>query len=77
MRWIYLAIIILFAAATVVFALQNFAVVTVSFLNFNVRAPLALLIAIVYLLGAATGGSFFALLRRSYQGSRRGIMRSS
>lgn len=77
MRWIYLAIIILFAAGTVVFALQNFAVVTVSFLNFNVRAPLALLVAIVYLLGAATGGSLFALLRRSYQGSRRGIMRSS
>jgi hypothetical protein len=33
--------------------------------------PLALLVAVTYLLGAATGGSLFALLRRSYQGSKR------
>jgi putative membrane protein len=33
-----------------------------SFLGFSVRAPLAVLIAIVYLLGAATGGSLVALL---------------
>jgi hypothetical protein len=32
---------------------------------FSARAPLALLIAIFYLLGMATGGSLFALLRRS------------
>ena len=31
MRWIYLAVIILFAAATFVFALQNFEIVTMSF----------------------------------------------
>ena len=74
MRWIYLAIIILFAAATVIFALQNFAMVTVAFLGSGVRIPLALLVAVVYLLGAATGGSLFALLRRSYEGSRRSLM---
>ena len=28
MRWIYLAVIILFAAATIIFALQNFEIVT-------------------------------------------------
>jgi lipopolysaccharide assembly protein A len=70
MRWIHLSIIVLFAAATVIFALQNFEIVTVSFLSFEARVPLALLIAIVYLLGAATGGSLFALLRRSYKGSK-------
>jgi hypothetical protein len=43
MRWIYLAVIILFAAATIIFALQNFEIVTMSFLSFNARAPLALL----------------------------------
>ena len=42
MRWIYLAVIILFAAATIIFALQNFEIVTMSFLSFNARAPLAL-----------------------------------
>jgi lipopolysaccharide assembly protein A len=77
MRWIYLAIIILFAVATIIFALQNFEIVTMSFLGFNARVPLALLVVVTYLLGAATGGSLFALLRRSYEGSRRNIMGSS
>jgi putative membrane protein len=70
MRWIYLAIIIVFALATIIFAVQNFDMVTMSLLGFNARVPLALAVAIAYLLGAATGGSLFALLRRSYQGSR-------
>ena len=74
MRWIYLAIIILFAAVTIIFALQNFEIVNVAFLGSGVRIPLALLVAVVYLLGAATGGSLFALLRRSYEGSRRSMM---
>ena len=76
MRWIYLAVIILFAAGTVIFALQNFEIATISFLGFNARVPLALLVVVVYLLGAATGGSLFALLRRSYEGSRRSIVGS-
>ena len=57
MRWVYLAVIILFAAATIVFALQNFEIVTMSFLGINARVPLALLVAVAYVLGAATGGS--------------------
>jgi putative membrane protein len=77
MRWIYVAVIILLAAATVIFALQNFEIVTVSFLGSNVRLPLALLVTVVYLLGAVTGGSLFALLRRSYERSRQTIMGSS
>ena len=48
-----------------------------SFLGFNASVPLALLVAVAYLLGAATGGSLFALLRRSYQGSRASMMGSS
>jgi putative membrane protein len=77
MRWIYLAVIILVAAATIIFALQNLEIVTMSFIGFNARLPLALLVGVVYLLGAATGGGLFALLRRSYEGSRRSIMGSS
>jgi uncharacterized integral membrane protein len=70
MRWIYLAAIVLFVLAIAVFALQNLEIVTVSFLRFEVRTPLALLIVVAYLLGAVTGGSLLALLRRSYHGSR-------
>jgi uncharacterized integral membrane protein len=77
MRWIYLAVIILITAAAIIFALQNFEIVTMSFLGFNVRVPLALLVAVAYLLGTATGGSLFALLRRSYEGSRRSSVASS
>ena len=77
MRWIYLAVIILIATAAIIFALQNFVIVTTSFLGFNARVPLALLVAVAYLLGTATGGSLFALLRRSYEGSRRSIVASS
>ena len=77
MRWLYLAVIILFVAATIIFAAQNLDIVTISFLNFNVRLPLALLVTIAYVLGAATGGSLYALLRRSYQGSRPGMKGSA
>ena len=73
MHWIYLAIIVVFAAAIVIFAAQNLEIVTTSFLGLKVRAPLALQIAVVYLVGAATGGSLFELLRRSYEGSRRSV----
>jgi putative membrane protein len=77
MRGIYLAVIILIAATTIIFALQNFEIVTMSFLGFNARVPLAVLVAVAYLLGTATGGSLFALLRRSYEGSRRRIVGST
>jgi uncharacterized integral membrane protein len=76
MRWIHLGIIILFAAAIIVFALQNFDIVTMSLLGFNARVPLSLVVAIAYVLGAATGGSLFALLRRSYEGSRQTMVGS-
>jgi lipopolysaccharide assembly protein A len=74
MRWLHLAVIILFAAATTIFVAQNLGIVTISFLGFNGRIPLALLVGVVYLLGAATGGSLFALLRRSYGRSRPNAM---
>ncbi|OKO79551.1 hypothetical protein [Bradyrhizobium sp. AS23.2] len=73
MRWLYLAVIVLFAAATIIFAAQNFETVTISFFRMSLSLPLAVQTIVVYLLGAATGGSVFALLRRSYTGSQRSI----
>ncbi|HEY2533395.1 MAG TPA: hypothetical protein VGJ20_36600 [Xanthobacteraceae bacterium] len=70
MRWFYLVIVIVFAAAILLFALQNLGVVTMSFLGFSIRAPLAILTAVVYVLGAATGGSLFAMLRKSVRAAR-------
>jgi lipopolysaccharide assembly protein A len=71
MRWFHLAVIALFAAATLIFAVQNLEIVTVTFLGLSASMPLALLVVIIYVLGMATGSSVWALLRKSYQGSRR------
>jgi putative membrane protein len=70
MRWFHLTTIVVFVAAIIVFAAQNLEVVEVSFLRMSVHMRLAFLIAIIYLLGAATGGSLLALLRRSYTAAR-------
>jgi putative membrane protein len=70
MRWIHIIIVVLFVAAIAVFALQNLGAVTMTFLGFSVRAPLAVLVAVVYVLGMVTGGSLFSLLRRSIEGSK-------
>lgn len=69
MRWLYLTLIVVFVLAMIIFAVQNLDQVTMSFLGFRLRAPLALLSAIVYLVGAVTGGSLYALLRRSVRES--------
>ncbi len=71
MRWLYLAIVIVFVAALIIFVFQNTASVSMAFLTFGVTLPLALLVFIFYVLGALTGGSLYALLRRSVAGSRR------
>jgi uncharacterized integral membrane protein len=70
MRWLHFIIVVLFALATAVFAFQNLQTVTLAFLGFSVGAPLALLVVIIYVLGMVTGGSLFALIRRSIAGSR-------
>jgi uncharacterized integral membrane protein len=70
MRWIHLAVIVLFAGATLVFAVQNFQFVTIAFLGFSLSLPMALMAVILYLLGMATGGSLWSLLRKSIEGAR-------
>ena len=70
MRWLYLAIVIVFIVALIIFVFQNTAGVSMSFLTFGVTLPLAVLAFIVYVLGALTGGSLYALIRRSIAGSR-------
>jgi putative membrane protein len=75
MRWVYLIIVIVFVLAILIFIIQNRELVTMSFLGFGVHAPLAILAAVVYVLGAITGGSLYALLRKSVRESRFGRSR--
>ena len=70
MRWAHMAVIGFFVVVIVVFAAQNLQMVDVAFLSLKVHTRLAFLIAVIYLLGAVTGGSLFALLRRSFEGAR-------
>lgn len=71
MRWVYLTIVVVFVAVALIFALQNMQSVAVAFLGLAISAPLAIVVFVVYVLGAATGGSLYALLRTSIKGSRR------
>jgi lipopolysaccharide assembly protein A len=70
MRWLYIAIIVIFLLALVIFLFQNTDGVSVDFLVFGLTAPLWLVVLVVYVLGALTGGSVYGLLRASYQRSR-------
>ena len=70
MRWLHLTVVSILVVATLIFALQNLEIVSIDFLSFGVRTPLAFLVVAVYLIGMATGGSFLALIRRSVEGAR-------
>jgi uncharacterized integral membrane protein len=70
MRWLHLSLIVLLVAIVVVFAAQNRQLVTLAFLGLSVNVPVAVLAAITYLFGMATGGSLFALCRWLVEGAR-------
>ena len=72
MRWVYLTVIVVFVAFILIFVFQNIGVVTMAFLGFSLRAPLAIVAVFMYVLGALTGGSLYALLRKSVHASRVG-----
>ncbi len=64
---IFLILSLLIAVALVLFAVQNSAVVTVSFLSFHYIGSLALVLAVVFVLGLLSGIliSVPSLLKRS------------
>ncbi len=70
MRWFHTTVIVVVLAAILIFAVQNLASITVSFLGLRISAPLAVVVAIVYVLGMATGGSAWSLMRWAWRGSR-------
>lgn len=70
MRWFHIAVIAVLAVVTLILVVQNFHSVTFSFLNLSLTMPLALLIVIIYVMGAATGGSLWGLIRWAAAGSR-------
>ena len=70
MRWLHISVVAVVAIAFLIFALQNLQLVTAAFLGFSFTAPLAVLFVVVYLLGMATGGGAWSLVRWAWQGSK-------
>ncbi len=65
MRYVYLALLVLLAAVTALFALQNLQTVTITFFSWNLTLPVALVVAGAYILGMVSGGSVASFLRWS------------
>ncbi|GAC1305432.1 MAG: hypothetical protein NVSMB14_12380 [Isosphaeraceae bacterium] len=68
MRMIQTIVFLVLLAAIAVFAVQNTSGVTVNFLRWNATVPVAFFIVVVYFLGMISGGTFVAILKRSYRG---------
>ena len=66
MRWFNIGLVVILAAAILIFALQNLQSVTVGFLGFRFTMPLSFLFIAIYLLGMATGGAAWSLVRWAY-----------
>jgi uncharacterized integral membrane protein len=71
MRWTQIVVAAVLGIVTLILVLQNFHIVTFSFLGFSLTMPLALLIVLVYVMGALTGGSLWDLIRWATAGEKR------
>jgi uncharacterized integral membrane protein len=71
MRFVYMALIGLFAAVIVLFKVQNLETVTVSLFSASANLPVSLLVLLIYVLGMLTGGLLLALVRSWVRGATR------
>jgi uncharacterized integral membrane protein len=72
MRFVYVALIIVFTASILLFKFQNLDTVTVTLLGASATLPVSVLVLLVYLLGALTGGFVLALVRNWMRGAAGG-----
>jgi uncharacterized integral membrane protein len=63
MRWFHTIVVTGLAIIVLAFAVQNFQSTTISLFNIKMSAPLAIVVAIVYVAGMLTGGSVVSLFR--------------
>lgn len=63
MRYVYIALIVVFTAIVTLFKFQNLEAATVSLFSASITLPLSVLVLLVYGLGMLTGGFVLALLR--------------
>jgi len=63
MKYVYVALIVVFAGIVLLFKVQNLTSVTVSLFAASVTLPISVLVLLIYVLGMLTGGMALALLR--------------
>lgn len=71
MRIVYIILIILFISTVLLFSVQNFGKVTVTFISWSMTLPLALIVILSYIFGMVSGGSLLAFLRSSIRGAKK------
>jgi len=71
MRFVYVALIVVFAGLVLLFKVQNLESVTVSLFAVSLTLPVSVLVLLIYGLGMLTGGFVLALLRTWVQGATR------
>ena len=69
MRYAYIALVVVLSAIVVLFKFQNLDTVTVSLFNASVTMPISILVTLVYVFGALTGGVVYSFLRGSIRGA--------
>jgi putative membrane protein len=62
-RYLYIALIVVFAGIVLLFKIQNMDSVTVSLFSMSVTLPTSVMVLLVYILGMFTGGFVLGLLR--------------
>jgi lipopolysaccharide assembly protein A len=71
MRYVYMALIALFAAIIILFKFQNLEAVTISLFAASITLPVSVLVLLIYVLGMLTGGFMLALVRTWVHGATR------
>ena len=71
MRYVYMALIAVFVAVIVLFKVQNLETVTVMLFGASITLRTSVLVLLIYVLGALTGGSLMALMRTWVHGATR------
>jgi len=70
MKYVYIALIVVFTAMVLLFKFQNLETVTVSLFSASLTLPLSALVFGVYVLGMLTGGFIVSLLKSWIRGAR-------
>ncbi|MCC5923726.1 MAG: hypothetical protein JJT77_08065 [Crocinitomicaceae bacterium] len=64
MRLFKSIILFVLVGLVIVFAIQNFSNVQISFLNWNIEIPLAFAVLVIYILGALSGGMLLNMIKK-------------